>query len=151
MRLRVRLTPTAGTNRIVKRLIDDNAQRPRNDALLHERELPHGRPDDMAERMRNAGAGLGGFLTPTGGGTEIAEGQQEFEIDGKRYILEKPLRGDFALIKALKADKRGNLVYRKSARNFNPVMAMAAEMKAPVSMPWAMTPGSPACSATASL
>jgi len=81
----------------------------------------------MAERMRNAGAGLGGFLTPTGVGTEIAEGKPEFEIDGKTYILEKPLRGDFALIKALKADKRGNLVFRKSARNFNPVMAMAAE------------------------
>jgi 3-oxoadipate CoA-transferase alpha subunit len=81
----------------------------------------------LAERMRNAGAGLGGFLTPTGVGTEIAEGKQEFEIDGKRYILEKPLRADFALVKAYKVDPRGNLVYRKAARNFNPVMAMAAD------------------------
>lgn len=81
----------------------------------------------LAERMRNAGAGLGGFLTPTGVGTEIAEGKQEFEIDGKRYILEKPLGADFALIKAFKVDPRGNLVYRKGARNFNPVMAMAAD------------------------
>jgi 3-oxoadipate CoA-transferase alpha subunit len=81
----------------------------------------------MAERMRNAGAGLGGFLTPTGVGTEIAEGKPEFDVEGKRYILEKPLRGDFALIKAYKTDPRGNLVYRKAARNFNPVMAMAAD------------------------
>jgi 3-oxoadipate CoA-transferase alpha subunit len=81
----------------------------------------------LAERMRNAGAGLGGFLTPTGVGTEIAEGKPEIEVDGKRYILEKPLRGDFALIKAFKVDPRGNLVYRKAARNFNPVMAMAAD------------------------
>ena len=81
----------------------------------------------MAERMRNAGAGLGGFLTPTGVGTEIAEGKPEVEVDGKRYIMEKPLRGDFALIKAHKVDPRGNLVYRMAARNFNPVMAMAAD------------------------
>lgn len=81
----------------------------------------------IAERMRNAGAGLGGFLTPTGVGTEIAEGKPEFEVDGKTYILEKPLRGDFALIKAHKTDPRGNLIYRKAARNFNPVMAMAAD------------------------
>ncbi|MDH3703645.1 MAG: 3-oxoacid CoA-transferase subunit A [Alphaproteobacteria bacterium] len=81
----------------------------------------------MAERMRNAGAGLGGFLTPTGVGTEIAEGKPEFDVDGKKYILEKPLRGDFALIKAYKVDPRGNLIYRKAARNFNPVMAMAAD------------------------
>ena len=81
----------------------------------------------MAERMRNAGAGLGGFLTPTGVGTEIAEGKPEFDVDGKKYILEKPLRADFALIKAYKVDPRGNLIYRKAARNFNPVMAMAAD------------------------
>jgi len=81
----------------------------------------------MAERMRNAGAGLGGFLTPTGVGTEIAEGKPEFEVDGKTYIMEKPLRGDFALVKAYKTDPRGNLIYRKAARNFNPVMAMAAD------------------------
>ncbi|MGH6619464.1 MAG: 3-oxoacid CoA-transferase subunit A [Alphaproteobacteria bacterium] len=81
----------------------------------------------LAERMRNAGAGLGGFLTPTGVGTEIAAGKAEHTVDGKRYIMEKPLRGDFALVKAFKVDPRGNLVYRKGARNFNPVMAMAAD------------------------
>jgi 3-oxoadipate CoA-transferase alpha subunit len=81
----------------------------------------------LAERMRNAGAGLGGFLTPTGVGTEIAEGKPEFEFDGRKYILEKPLHADFGLIKAFKTDPRGNLIYRKAARNFNPVIAMAAD------------------------
>lgn len=80
----------------------------------------------LAERIRCAGAGLGGFLTPTGVGTVVAEGKQEMEMDGKRYLLEKALDADIALIKAWKADRKGNLVYRKSARNFNPLMAMAA-------------------------
>ena len=81
----------------------------------------------LAERIRCAGAGLGGVLTPTGVGTVVAEGKQELEVDGKTYLLEKPLHADFALIKAWKADRKGNLIYRKSARNFNPVMAMAAD------------------------
>lgn len=80
----------------------------------------------LAERMRTAGAGLGGFLTPTGVGTDLAEGKETMTVDGKDYVLEKPLAGDFALIKAYRADPRGNLVYRKTARNFNPIMAMAA-------------------------
>lgn len=80
----------------------------------------------LAERMRTAGAGLGGFLTPTGVGTDLAEGKETMNVDGKDYVLEKPLAGDFALIKAYRADPRGNLVYRKTARNFNPIMAMAA-------------------------
>ena len=80
----------------------------------------------LAERMRTAGAGLGGFLTPTGVGTDLAEGKETINVDGKDYVLEKPLAGDFALIKAYRADPRGNLVYRKTARNFNPIMAMAA-------------------------
>ncbi|HAT35194.1 MAG TPA: 3-oxoadipate CoA-transferase [Rhodospirillaceae bacterium] len=81
----------------------------------------------LAERMRNAGSGLGGFLTPTALGTEIAEGKPHIEVDGKTYVLEKPLHADVALIKADKVDPRGNLTYRLAARNFNPVMAMAAK------------------------
>ncbi|MBO21740.1 MAG: 3-oxoadipate CoA-transferase [Rhodospirillaceae bacterium] len=80
----------------------------------------------LAERMRTAGAGLGGFLTPTGVGTDLAEGKETITVDGKEYVLEKPLAGDYALIKAYRTDPRGNLVYRKTARNFNPIMAMAA-------------------------
>ena len=80
----------------------------------------------LAERMRTAGAGLGGFLTPTAVGTDLAEGKQVHTIDGKDYLLELPLHADVALIKAHRADPRGNLIYRKSARNFGPIMAMAA-------------------------
>ena len=81
----------------------------------------------LAERLRTAGAGLGGFLTPTGVGTELGAGKPVHEIDGKEYVLEQPLRGDFALLKARQVDGRGNLTYRMAARNFNPVMAMAAD------------------------
>ncbi|MFT5182045.1 MAG: 3-oxoadipate CoA-transferase alpha subunit [Alphaproteobacteria bacterium] len=81
----------------------------------------------LAERMRTAGAGLGGFLTPTAVGTDLADGKQVLTIDGKDYVLELPLRADVALIKAYKVDPRGNLIFRKSARNFNPIMAMAAD------------------------
>jgi 3-oxoacid CoA-transferase A subunit len=80
----------------------------------------------FSERMRAAGAGLGGFFTPTGYGTPIAEGKEVREIDGKMYVFEKPLRADYAFIKAWKGDRWGNLVYRRTARNFNPVMATAA-------------------------
>ena len=85
--------------------------------------LPQG---TLSERMRCAAAGLGGFYSPVSVGTKLAVDKEWREIDGKRYVLEKPLRGDVAVIKALTADRWGNLVYRKSARNFNPVMAMAA-------------------------
>lgn len=81
----------------------------------------------MAERMRTAGAGLGGFLTPTAVGTDLAEGKEVLTVDGKEYLLELPLPADIALIKAYKVDPRGNLIYRKSARNFGPIMAMAAD------------------------
>lgn len=81
----------------------------------------------LAERLRAGGAGIGGFFTPTGYGTLIAEGKETREIDGKMFVLEKPLRGDFAFIKAWKGDRWGNLVYRRTARNFNPVMATAAD------------------------
>jgi 3-oxoadipate CoA-transferase, alpha subunit len=81
---------------------------------------------NLAERMRAAGAGLGAFFGPTGVGTPLAEGKEERTIDGRAYVLEYPIRGDFALIKAHIADRLGNLVYRKTARNFGPVMATAA-------------------------
>ncbi|HEX7385909.1 MAG TPA: 3-oxoacid CoA-transferase subunit A [Castellaniella sp.] len=80
----------------------------------------------LAERMRAAGAGIGGFFTPTAYGTQLAQGKETREIDGKHYVFEKALRADYALIKALRGDRWGNLVYRKSARNFTPVMASAA-------------------------
>ena len=81
---------------------------------------------NLAERMRAAGAGIGAFFSPTAVGTPLAEGKEERTIDGKRYILEYPIRGDYALISAHQSDVMGNLVYRKSARNFGPVMATAA-------------------------
>jgi 3-oxoadipate CoA-transferase alpha subunit len=82
----------------------------------------------LSERMRCAAAGLGGFFSPVGVGTRLADGKEEREIDGRRYVLEKPLKGDVALIKADRGDRWGNLTYRKSARNFNPTMAQAAAL-----------------------
>ncbi|PKL08126.1 MAG: branched-chain amino acid dehydrogenase [Spirochaetae bacterium HGW-Spirochaetae-7] len=79
----------------------------------------------LAERIRAAGNGLGGVLTPTGVGTEVEEGKQKITLGGKNFLLEVALPGDVALIKAMKADKAGNLVYSKTARNFNPLMATA--------------------------
>ena len=83
---------------------------------------------NLAERIRAAGAGIGGFFTPTGYGTELAKGKETREIDGRMYVLESPIHADFALIKAERGDRWGNLVYRKTARNFGPVMAMAAKV-----------------------
>ncbi|HAT29617.1 MAG TPA: 3-oxoadipate CoA-transferase [Janthinobacterium sp.] len=98
------------------------------DALYHagkiELELtPQG---NLAERIRAAGAGIGAFFSPTGYGTLLAEGKETRLIDGRHYVLESPIHADFALIKALRGDRWGNLVYRKTARNFGPIMAMAA-------------------------
>ena len=82
----------------------------------------------LAERIRAGGAGIAGFYTPTGYGTVIAEKKETREFDGRHYVLERGLRADFALIKAWKGDRWGNLVYRKTARNFNPMMATAARV-----------------------
>ncbi|MFO1198527.1 MAG: 3-oxoacid CoA-transferase subunit A [Burkholderiaceae bacterium] len=82
---------------------------------------------NLAERIRAAGAGIGGFFTPTGYGTELARGKETRLIDGRHYVFETPIHGDFALVKALRGDRWGNLVYRKAARNFGPVMASAAK------------------------
>ncbi|MDQ0261058.1 3-oxoadipate CoA-transferase alpha subunit [Sinomonas atrocyanea] len=82
---------------------------------------------NLAERIRAAGAGIGGFFTPTGYGTMLAEGKETRFLDGKWQVFETPIHADVALIKALKADGKGNLVYRKTARNFGPIMAAAAK------------------------
>ncbi|MDP9727442.1 CoA transferase subunit A [Alicyclobacillus tolerans] len=82
----------------------------------------------LAERIRAGGAGIGGFYTPTGVGTTVAEGKEIRVFDGREYVLEMPIRGDFALIKGWKADLYGNVVYRKTARNFNPMMAAAGKV-----------------------
>ena len=82
---------------------------------------------NLAERIRAAGAGIGAFFTPTGFGTLLAEGKETRAIDGRDYVLEYPIRADFALIKAYQGDRWGNLVYRKTARNFGPIMASAAK------------------------
>jgi len=81
---------------------------------------------NLAERIRAAGAGIGAFFTPTGFGTPLAEGKEVREIDGKHYVLELPLRADVALVRGYHADRLGNLTYRKTARNFGPIMAAAA-------------------------
>src|SRR5580700_10325704 len=81
----------------------------------------------FAERIRAGGAGIPGFYTPTGFGTVVAEGKETREFDGRQYVLERGIRGDFAFVKAWKGDRWGNLIYRKTARNFNPMMATAAE------------------------
>ncbi len=87
--------------------------------------LPQG---TFAEAIRAGGAGIGGFYTPVGAGTLLAEGKEERELDGVRHVLERPIRGDVALVYAARADELGNLWYRRTARNFNPLMATAADL-----------------------
>jgi 3-oxoadipate CoA-transferase, alpha subunit len=83
---------------------------------------------NLAERIRAAGAGIGGFFTPTGYGTELAKGKETRQINGRMCVLEAPIHADFALIKAERGDRWGNLTYRMTARNFGPIMAMAAKV-----------------------
>lgn len=82
----------------------------------------------LSERIRAGGAGIPAFFTPTGVGTQVAEGKEVREFNGRRYVMERALTGDYALVKAWKGDRLGNLVYRKTARNFNPMMAMAGRI-----------------------
>jgi len=128
-------TPEFGTgklivNRQVKRLIashigmNKETGRQLNAGEIEAELIPQG---TFAERIRAAGGGLGGFLTPTGVGTIVEEGKQKLTVSGREYLLELPLRADVALIKACKSDTFGNLTYRRAARNFNPLMAMAAD------------------------
>lgn len=96
-----------------------------NEGTLEVELVPQG---TLAERIRSGGSGLGGVLTPTGVGTVVAEGKQVISIDGKDFLLEKPLRADFALIRPSVCDKSGNCVYHKATKNFNPTMATAADI-----------------------
>ena len=95
-----------------------------NDGTLEVVLVPQG---TLAERIRCGGTVVGGLLTPTGIGTVVAEGKQVIQVDGRDYLLEKPLHAEVAVVKAWKADTSGNLVYRRAGRNFNPLMAMAAD------------------------
>jgi 3-oxoacid CoA-transferase subunit A len=96
--------------------------------LSGELELELNPQGTLAERIRAGAFGIGGFYTPTGVGTKVAEGKETRVIDGREYVLETPLKADFAILRAWKADEWGNLVFRKSARNFSPLMAMAAKV-----------------------
>jgi len=118
----------------VKRLIASHvglnpevARRSNTDVEAEKMELVLVPQGTLAERIRAGGAGLGGVLTPTGVGTIVAEGKQVLNIDGRDFLLEKPLRADFALIRASKIDKMGNTVFFGTTRNFNPLMATAAD------------------------
>ncbi len=117
-------------NKLVKKVIAShigtNAETQRQ-MLENEIEVELVPQGTLAERIRAAGAGLGGILTPTGVGTMVEEGKKTMEINGKTYILELPLKADFAFIKAKEADYNGNLIYSLTAKNFNPIMALAAD------------------------
>ena len=109
-----------GRNSEVTRRINTNVEEDKLECIL----VPQG---TLAERIRAGGAGLGGFLTPTGVGTLVAKDKQLINIDGRDFLLEKPLHADFALIRASKIDKFGNIVYFGTTKNFNPLMATAAD------------------------
>lgn len=96
-----------------------------NDGSMEVELVPQG---TLAERIRSAGAGLGGFLTPTGIGTIVAEGKQVISVDGRDYLLEKPLKADVAILSGYEVDRMGNVFYRGSANNFNQIMATAADI-----------------------
>jgi len=105
--------------------LNQETQRQMNEGETQVDLVPQG---TLAEQIRAAGAGLGGFLTPTGIGAEVEEGKQVITIKGRPYLLELPLRGNIAFIKAKLADKAGNLIYSQTARNFNPIMATATDL-----------------------
>lgn len=116
--------------RVKKVIASHVGTNPQTGKQMHDEEIevelvPQG---TLAERIRSKGAGLGGFLTPTGVGTVVEDDKEKITVDGKDYLLEKPLGADVAFVKAWKADESGNLVYRYSARNFNPLIAMAADL-----------------------
>jgi acetate CoA/acetoacetate CoA-transferase alpha subunit len=105
--------------------LNQEAQRQMNEGETQIELVPQG---TLAEQIRAGGAGLGGILTPTGVGTEVEEGKRVIDVDGRSYLLELPLRANVALIKAKVADRAGNLIYSATARNFNPIMATAADL-----------------------
>ena len=105
-----------GENKLFERLV-----------MEKEVELELNPQGTLSERIRAGGAGIPAFFTPTGYGTKVAEGKEVREFDGRQYVMERWIRGDFALVKAWKGDRWGNLIYRKTSRNFNPMMATAAD------------------------
>ena len=121
------LVRTRQVRRVIASYVGENKEFERQ-ALAGEIEYTLVPQGTLAERIRAGGAGIGGFYTPTGYGTVIAEGKETRQINGRWYVLEEPLTADFAFVRAWKGDRRGNLVYRKTARNFNPMMAMAAKV-----------------------
>lgn len=121
------LLKTRQVKKMIATYVGENAEFERQ-VLSKELEIELNPQGTLAERIRAAGAGIGGFYTPTGVGTIIAENKETKLINGREYILEMPLQADFAFIKAWKGDEWGNLIYRKTARNFNPMMASAAKV-----------------------
>jgi 3-oxoacid CoA-transferase A subunit len=118
------LLKTRQIKKMISSYVGENAEFERQ-YLSGELELEFVPQGTLAERIRAGGAGIGGFFTPTGAGTKIAEGKETRVIAGREYVLEAPLKADFSLIKAWRADRMGNLIYRRTARNFNPMMATA--------------------------
>jgi len=121
------LLETGQIRRVIGTYVGEN-KRLEDLALRGEVDLQLMPQGTFAERIRAGGAGIAGFYTPTGVGTVVADGKEAREFDGRTYLLERGLRADFAFVRAWKGDRWGNLVYRKTARNFNPVMATAAEV-----------------------
>ena len=121
------LLGTRQVSQVIGSYVGEN-KRLEEQALKGEIDLQLNPQGTLAERIRAGGAGIAAFYTPTGVGTLVAEGKEVREFDGRKYVLERGLTADFAFIKAWKGDRWGNLVYRKTARNFNPVMATAARV-----------------------
>ncbi len=119
------LLQTRQVRKMISTYVGENQEFERQ-CLSGELELELVPQGTLAERIRAGGAGIGGFFTPTGYGTVVAEGKETRVIDGRPYVFEKPLKADFAFVKAFRGDRLGNLVYRRTARNFNPMMATAA-------------------------
>jgi len=121
------LLQTRQVRKMISTYVGENQEFERQ-CLSGELELELVPQGTFAERIRAGGAGIGGFFTPTGYGTVVADGKETRVIDGRPYVLEKPLKADFAFVKAFRGDRLGNLVYRRTARNFNPMMATAAKV-----------------------
>jgi 3-oxoacid CoA-transferase subunit A len=120
------LLQTRQIRKMISSYVGENAEFERQ-FMSGELELEFNPQGTLAERMRAGGAGIAGFFTKTGVGTVVAEGKETKEFDGETYVLERGIRADLALVKAWKADRAGNLVYRKTARNFNPMVAMCGK------------------------
>src|SRR5688572_23688510 len=121
------LLQTRQIKKMVSSYVGENAEFERQ-YMSGELELEFCPQGTLAERLRAGGAGIPGFYTPTGVGTIVAEGKETKEFDGRTYVLERGIKADLALVKAYAADKAGNLIYRKTARNFNPMIATAGKV-----------------------